>query len=141
MGQPILKTMPTAHPTRLITVDFYPDEQELHQRIREQHIGLREKAKALRASGISGGVPRGDLTKLFNQLRFFSSHPALVEGAAYIPKPKTESTAVVEPQVPETPATTVQYFCRLCCLVLAKPGIARVRLIPQCASPEVLTLT
>ena len=116
MGQPILQ-IPKTHPTEILSVEFSLLERWGYAELQE---ALRKRAAESNRSGkASKGIRMQDLSRL----RFYISHPALVdpgypgEGAAEIQGWGLEEAA----------ANTRQYFCRLCRNVLAGPLVPNVR--------------
>lgn len=135
LGRPILQ-IPEPRQTEVVRVEFSPSEGEQHGRAWKRLGQLREQAKS------GSATPRnGELRQLFNYLRYFTSHPALVE-----PPPTQFSNPAAqlnqapqqhdqEPQKPQpTPQMVAesmdipaaQYFCRLCCNVLVDPLLGKV---------------
>ena len=153
MGHPILQ-IPEDRPTELLELQFSPLECALYEETRDKLHELRELAKASRGTrpDDSPAIQKGELRKLFNYLRFFTSHPALVE-PKYLslkacqvqtlqPNGQTSQPDVQAPQIdaqapqpdiqvpPEggdPMPVALQYFCRLCCNALIKPLIGNVR--------------
>lgn len=80
MGHPILQ-IPEDRPTELLELQFSLLEDDLYRKTRDKLHDLRELAKASRGTRPNDSPPiqKGELKKLFNYLRFFTSHPALVE--------------------------------------------------------------
>jgi hypothetical protein len=135
LGQPILQ-IPEARCTELVMVEFSPSEREKHSKAWNRLAQLREQTK-------SGSVVAldGELRRLFNYLKFFTSHPALVEPWSPQPSnpapqqtqtPQQHSRASQQPQ-PETQTvaeamdtSATHYFCRLCCNVLVAPLLGKV---------------
>ena len=119
IGQPILQ-IPENRPTELITVEFSPIESDLYRSANEKLQQLRERAKNRKPGDGSEAIPKGELRKWFNYLRYFTSHPALVE-PTYINQQALRRLA------PETEGTPVPYyFCRACCNALTEPCIGDV---------------
>jgi hypothetical protein len=153
MGHPILQ-IPEDRPTELHELQFSPLERVLYNKTREKLHDLRELAKASRGTrpDDSPATQKGDLRKLFNYLRVFTSHPALVEPkylsleacqaqtrqpSGQTPQPDVQAPQIdaqapqpdiqVPPKGGEPIPVALQYFCRLCCNALIKPLIGNVR--------------
>jgi hypothetical protein len=153
MGHPILQ-IPEDRPTELLELQFSPLECVLYKKTRDKLHELRELAKASRGTrpDDSPAIQKGELRKLFNYLRFFTSHPALVEPkylslkayqaqtlqpSGQTPQPDVQapqadaqapqSDIQVPPEGGEPIPVALQYFCRLCCNALIKPWIGSVR--------------
>ncbi|KAK4106971.1 hypothetical protein N658DRAFT_37157 [Parathielavia hyrcaniae] len=119
MGQQILQVPPEQH--ELITVNFSPREAELHEGIRSQVAQLKVPTKMSGgAKGTRPSHPRGELNRLFNQQRYFTSHPAMV-----VPNYFSSQESQPDAEVPSGINTaTKQYFCRVCRKALVEPVIA-----------------
>ncbi|KAL2170578.1 hypothetical protein VTG60DRAFT_4591 [Thermothelomyces hinnuleus] len=129
MGRPILQ-IPKSRPTELITVEFSPLEASMHQPTKDRLQQLREHSETRKGADRSLAVPSGELRRLFNYLRYFPSHPALVEPTYLSRQPRQPNDQDnTDPQVgtglPITPK--VQYFCRACRNALVSPLIAEFR--------------
>lgn len=141
MGQPILQ-IPAVRPTEIITVEFSPHEGNLYRCANDKLQQLRERARDRKAGGGSEDIPKGQLRKYFNYLRYFTSHPALVE-PGYLnqkaPQPQVLGIMGVEEVIAtheiskkeEPPAP--YYYCRMCRNALIDPRIGEVRVI--CNTP------
>ncbi|AEO57331.1 hypothetical protein MYCTH_2117854 [Thermothelomyces thermophilus ATCC 42464] len=97
--------IPKSRPTELITVEFSPLEASMHQPTKDRLQQLREHSETRKGADRSLAVPSGELRRLFNYLRYFPSHPALVEPTYLSRQP-------------------LQYFCRACRNALVSPLIA-----------------
>lgn len=122
MGKPILQ-IPKTHPTDVIMVDYSTLEHEIYRAIRSRYTQIREEAKSSTTLGGVSTVPKGEVIKLFNLLRFFSSHPALVDSGCLIP---SHIAGARGPEPLEVTSTMVHIFCRLCRNVLFEPQIGEV---------------
>ncbi len=123
LGKSILQ-IPQSRPTELLTVEFSLLEREMYQGNREQLVMLREIAK-------TSDIPRGKLHSLFNYLRYFTSHPALVKPAYYLSSQASELDHALQPAQdaaqPDPQETTArQIFCRMCSNVLVGPLFGKV---------------
>jgi hypothetical protein len=76
MGKPIIQ-IPKPRPTEHIMVEFSPHERKRYQEVENARNKIRE-AKNSR-SGSKASTVHGDTSRLNKWLRFFTSHPALVE--------------------------------------------------------------
>lgn len=70
MGRPILP-VPERQPAEVIKVKFSPLEQQIHNRLETELRLLREMPRNHR--------PPGRMRELFNSMRFFPSHPTLID--------------------------------------------------------------
>ena len=128
LGKSILQ-IPEPRPTELLTVEFSLLERKMYQGNREQLSTLREMAK-------TSDIPRGKLHNLFNYLRYFTSHPALVEPAFYLSSQESEANHAAHPAQdatqPDPQKTRVRHiFCRMCSNVLVEPLVGEVRCPPH----------
>ncbi|KAH6627566.1 SNF2 family N-terminal domain-containing protein [Chaetomium tenue] len=122
IANPILE-VPENRPTELITVEFSPTESDLYHRANVKLHQLREQARNRKAGGGFITIPNGELRKWYNYLRFFTSHPALVE-------PTYINQQALQPHAPEITGVEgsaagqeSHYFCRACCNALVEPLI------------------
>ncbi|KAH6841188.1 SNF2 family N-terminal domain-containing protein [Chaetomium sp. MPI-CAGE-AT-0009] len=127
-----ISNVPENRPTEIITVEFAPREGQLYRLVNEKLQQLRERARNRKAGDGSDAIPTGKLREYFNYLRYFTSHPALVErnyldqrspqphgpGSTGVEEGTTlpAETGTGEPSVP-------YYFCRACCNALVNPRI------------------
>ncbi|AEO69639.1 uncharacterized protein THITE_2024961, partial [Thermothielavioides terrestris NRRL 8126] len=109
MGREIID-VPTPH-METIMVDFCPAERKFYQELRDKYNALLERSQISRSAGMSSDVSKGELIRVFNSLRFYTSHPALVD-PGYVSEYPSD-------------CVTVQCFCRLCRNVLVEPVIAQ----------------
>jgi hypothetical protein len=79
MVRPILQ-IPEDHASEE-KVEFSPLEESLHKKVEDRLNELRELSKASKTTSDGGSQPRrkGEFHKLFNYMRYFTSHAALVE--------------------------------------------------------------
>ena len=120
MGKFIIQ-IPKPRPTEQIMVEFSPHERKRYQEVENARNKIRE-AKNSR-SGSKTSTVHGDTSRLNNWLRFFTSHPALVEPRFSLNRPDEPQE---EPRLPEL-TTSVHYYCRFCRKVLVEPQIGEVR--------------
>lgn len=142
MGKPILQ-IPEAPPTELLTVEFSALEERMYQQIRDRQIRLREQPKVSKSTNGPAANCKGELKRLFDYLRFFTSHAALVEPGYLSSEAPPPDIKTAQPRVqnlqPNMQAPTgiagsaeLHYFCRLCCNVLVEPYISKVRASLPC---------
>ncbi|KAK3296331.1 SNF2 family N-terminal domain-containing protein [Chaetomium fimeti] len=74
-----ISNIPENRPAELITVDFSPFEGRLYHLTSDKLQELRERARNHKAGDGSEAIPKGELHRHFDYLRYFTSHPALVE--------------------------------------------------------------
>lgn len=128
MGHPILQ-IPKSLPTEIIMVELSPLEASMHQPAMDRLQHLRGQSRDSNGENKSSDGNPGELRRLFNYLRYFPSHPALVE-PTYLSRQQrlsndqenTDRTVGAENSI----ASKVQYFCRACRNVLIAPLIAEV---------------
>lgn len=85
MGKTILD-IPELQPTELILVDFSAAEGQRYRYVKSGHSRIRGQPR------IKRGGSKGDSKRLFNWLRFFTSHPALVEPTFFLNQPQPAET-------------------------------------------------
>ncbi|KAH6625089.1 SNF2 family N-terminal domain-containing protein [Chaetomium sp. MPI-SDFR-AT-0129] len=89
MGRPI-PPVPERQPPEVLTVKFSPLDQQIHNRFQTELIALREMPGNHR--------PPGRIRELFNSMRFFPSHPALID-PDYLSTPLDPVQAQRDPEV------------------------------------------
>ncbi|KAK0716459.1 P-loop containing nucleoside triphosphate hydrolase protein [Apiosordaria backusii] len=82
MGAPILQ-IPRAHPVEVVRVELSPFEREVYDQKKRDLKKLTDRTQQYREARQTSDVSRGAMRRAFDHLRFFSSHPALVERTWY----------------------------------------------------------
>ncbi|KAK4146878.1 P-loop containing nucleoside triphosphate hydrolase protein [Dichotomopilus funicola] len=100
--------IPERQPPEVLIVKFSPLEEQIHKRFQAELKSLRETPGNQR--------PPGRIRELLNSMRFFPSHPALID-------PNFLSTPLNPAQAQENSGFHghLHYFCRSCRNVLARP--------------------
>lgn len=104
-------------------VEFSTKEGTRYQNVRGALSKLQEGANNSRGRGEVSAKRTGDMLRLRNWLRFYTSHPALVERDFHFGE---NAKLQGDPALPEPTTGAVQYFCRVCRKVLDEPRIGDV---------------
>ncbi|KAK4152647.1 P-loop containing nucleoside triphosphate hydrolase protein [Chaetomidium leptoderma] len=118
-----IANIPEDRPTELIMVEFSGVEGDMHKELRDKHNTARELNKASQDNKRPLAVPKGVIIRLFNQLRYFTSHPALVD-PNYLSKQSPQPDIKQEEPTEVIKTAAFHYFCRACCNALVDPYIA-----------------